>query len=171
MSETFLEPELLDKLYQALEAETEQHQKTVDLLQRKKAVLVTRKPKDLIPIDRELMSISRKSRQLESECREIMAKLGHPDGRLENLIARLDAENVRRFRDVRMRLSRAVQDMGRLNQESRSLLDLSLNWIQETVEIITAAISPEAASYDAQGGKAKNGETPAPIQSTVNHSV
>lgn len=174
MTQTPFDSAQLNQLHQLLESEIEQYQQAVEALRRKKAALVTRKPQALLPVDRELMAISRKSKQLEEQRQSIMTELGHPDGRLEKLIEQMNLvnpENVSQFQDVRQRLLRTIEDVGQLNQESRGLLDLSLRWIQETVDIITAAISPEGASYNAQGGKQKGQNHQPPIQSTISHSA
>lgn len=162
----------IDQLHQILELEVEQYQQAVNALQRKKAALVSRKPQNLIPVDRELMAINRKGKQLEQQRQSLMTALGQPDGRLEKMIAQMDPANANRFQNTRQRLLRTIEDVKHLNGESRSLLTLSLHWIQETVDIITAAISPEGASYNAQGEKRKGSENPPPIiQSTISHSV
>jgi chromosome segregation ATPase len=173
-SQSPLNPALLERLWQTLELETEQYRQAVDALQRKKNALVSRKPQTLLPIDRELMAISRKAAQIGQERQCLMNELGHSEGRLEALIEQVrqyHPEAVGKIRDARQRLLGVIEEMGRLNQESRSLLDLSLKWIQETVDLITSAISPEAACYNAQGGKKKASGAPPPIQSTVNHSA
>lgn len=174
MTQTALDTHLLDRLHDTLKQEIAQYHQAVDALQRKKSALVSRKPQQLIPVDRELMAILRKSGQLEAQRQELMTALGHPDGRLEALMERMNQacpNEVSRFQDVRQRLLRTIEDVGELNRESRSLLDLSLNWVQETVELIAAAVSPEGASYDAHGGKKKGKNKQPPIQSTINHSA
>lgn len=163
--------EQLNHLHDLLEAEIDQYRQAVDTLQQKKEALVSGKPQGLIPLDRRLLVISRKTAQMEKQRREAMTALGYPDGRLEQLMANLDQESARRFRQTRDRLLRTAEDMNRLNRESKSLLDLSIAWIQETVDIITAAISPEAACYDAQGNKPGSNTDQTPPQSTVNRSA
>jgi hypothetical protein len=64
--------------------------------------------------------------------------------------------------------------MHRLNQDTSELLNLSIQWIRETVEVIANAITPEGSSYTAHGNKAQAqnpGATIAPVQSTIIRSA
>lgn len=171
MSQVNLDSTQLDQLHELLEAQIAQYQLAVNTLQQKKEALVSGKPQSLLQIDRQLLTISRKTAQMEKQREEKMLALGYPNGRLEYLITQMDRNSAKRFQNTRTRLLCTAEDVNRLNRESRGLLDLSLAWIQETVEIITAAISPEGASYTAQGSKPGQSTEQAPIQSTVNHSA
>lgn len=164
--------EQFEPLYRLLETELAQSQLAVDALQRKKMALVASKPQTLLQVDRELQAIARKTRQLEKERQHLMAELGYPKARLETVIETMPSQLGKRFRILREQLLRSIQDAGQLNRESQNLLNLSLAWIQETVEIIANAITPECVSYNAQGGKGKKGNLLAPpVQSTINHSA
>jgi hypothetical protein len=64
--------------------------------------------------------------------------------------------------------------MRQLNQDVSELLALSIRWINDTVELIAAAITPEGSSYTAHGNKAHAthpGASMAPVQSTIIRSA
>jgi hypothetical protein len=163
----------LDALHGVLEEEIRQYEAAVQVLTRKKEVLVSGKPQSLGQIDRELLALSQKAGQLEKQRQLIMQSTGCADLTLEKLMLQMEPGDVRIFSVTRERLRRVMQDAARLNQESRDLLDLALHWIQDTVELIADALTPDATSYDAQGSKvrragaAPSGET----QSTITHSA
>lgn len=166
-------PDTLNRLQALLEEEIGHYRLAAEKLAVKREILVTNQPQKLLGIDQELLALSRKAAQYEKQRTQLMHELGAPNTRLEVLIHQLEPQYAGQFLRTRDRLIRAVADMERLNQENRDLLSLSLKWIQETVEIIGNVLVPEAASYDAQGGKHKTRKTNAsdPIQSTVNHSA
>ncbi len=163
----------LDALHGILEEETRQYELVAEKLTRKKESLVANKPQLLTQVDQELITLTQKATSLGKQRTALMRELGYAELTLEKMIQTLDPIYASRFIHVRNRLMRAAQDVERLNRDTRDLLDIALNWIQETVEIIANALTPEASSYNAKGGKAKNGsDAPAvPIQSTINHSV
>jgi hypothetical protein len=100
--------------------------------------------------------------------------MGYAQCPLSQFIAQLNPVQKAPLNRCRERLLRAIQDVDRLNRDTRDLLDLSLNWIRDTVEVIVNAITPEGASYTAQGSKT-NAHNPAaaiaPVQSTVIRSA
>ncbi|HEY9686477.1 MAG TPA: flagellar export chaperone FlgN [Coleofasciculaceae cyanobacterium] len=163
----------LDALHGVLEEEIRQYEAAVQVLTRKKEMLVSGKPQALGQIDRELLALGQKAGQLEKQRQLIMQSMGCTELTLEKLMLHMEPGDVRIFSVTRERLLRAMQDSARLNQESRDLLDLALRWIRDTVELIADALTPDATSYDAQGGKvrragaAPSGET----QSTITHSA
>jgi flagellar biosynthesis/type III secretory pathway chaperone len=168
------EPQHLDALSGILEEQIRQYESVLQTLARKRDILVTGQAQDLQTIDRELVSVSHKVAQLEKNRQQLQTTMGCPDWKLEKIIRHLPSPVSRHFSETRHRLLRALKDTERMNRENNDLLTLSMQWIQETLEIIAAAVTPEGASYTAQGNKHRpqnSPATPAPIQSTVNHSA
>ncbi len=166
--------EQLNMLHGILAEEICQYEAVSERLTRKSQVLAANKPKQLAQIDRELLALSRKATQLEQERQRTMTQIGCPNWSLTELIAHLPPKQASRFTQSRERLRQAVQNTADLNRDNRDLLDLSLRWIQETVEIIANALAPEGASYTAQGGKNSTHNTSqaaSPLQSTISHSA
>lgn len=172
---TTTQPPTLDALHQVLHDELQQAERTREALRRKQEALLTNQPKTLPDIDRELLALARKAKQLEGQRFELMRGLGHPDQTLEQLIQHLPPPESRRFTQMRDQLRRALLDVAHLNQENRTLLDLSIRWVRETVELIANALTPEGASYTAQGAKNRpdgSGAAPSSLaQSTINHQA
>ena len=156
-------------MYDVLTLETGQYEQAVDVLRCKNMALAVGKPQDLIPIDRELMQIAHRSRQLERQRVSLMAGRGDSSVSLRDLIARMDPVNAARFETLRVRLLSAAHNVAQLNRDGESLLALSLGWIRETVALFVA--SPEGSAYNHHGGKGADSGTCAPGQSTVSHSV
>ncbi len=165
----------LVSLLNTLDEETAQYEAVVQKLREKQDILIAGKPKLLGRIDQELMAISRKAAQTEQKRMTLMAALGHPNHTLSQLIETLEPKAASEFSRSRDQLMRAALDARQQNQDTQDLLNLSLQWIQDTVELIANVLTPEAASYTAQGNKAggkhKGQSTPAALQSTVNHSA
>ncbi|WP_373533002.1 flagellar protein FlgN [Vampirovibrio sp.] len=167
-------PEQLTRLLQLLEHETRQLEAAKEQLNLKRHVLVSGQPQGLVPIDRELMTLSKKVGEIAREREVLTRQMGWEQHTLKSLIPTMPAQFVPRFTTTRDRLHRTAMDVQRLNQENRDLLNLSLKWVQDTVEVIATALNPEGASYTAQGGKKlKQGPThdQATGQSTVIRSA
>ena len=165
----------LATLLTVLDEETTQYETVVQKLREKQDILIANKPKLLGRIDQELMALSRKAAQTEGKRRTLMSELGYPNHTLSQLIETLEPKAATIFSRSRDRLMRAALDARQQNGDTQDLLNLSLQWIQDTVELIASVLSPEAASYTAQGNKAggknKGQGTPPTLQSTVNHSA
>lgn len=164
----------LEMLQHVLEEEIHQYEAIIEKLNCKQAVLVEGKPQTLNQIDQELMALSRNALKLEKQRLSLMARMGYPKCSLSAFIAQLQPDQAAALNRRRERLLRAVNDMHRLNQDTSDLLDLSIQWIQETVELIAGALAPEGSSYTAHGNKphAQNpGTGTAPGQSTIIRSA
>ena len=161
-------------LLNLLEEETRQYEAASKKLLEKQDILITGKPKKLPKLDQELTAISHKTKQLEKQRLAIMAELGKPNHTLSQLIETLEPKAAAAFIPCRDRLLHAAQDAKRKNQDTRDLLQLSLQWIQDTVELIAKVLTPEASSYSAKGNKAGTKHHQASTQltqSTINHSA
>lgn len=146
-------PEQLTTLLHLLESETRQLEAAREQLNLKRQVLVSGQPQGLVPIDRELMALSKKASEIYREREALTQQMGWGQQTLKSRIPNMPAQFVPRFTHTRDRLYRTAMDVQRLNQESQDLLNLSLKWVQDTIEVIAGALSPEGASYTAQGGK------------------
>lgn len=159
------------ELYEQLRQEAEQQEALAERLAQKNELLVAGQVEALLKLDRELMAEGRKARVLAGRRQELMARMGCPDAPLSRLISRLDGEASARFSGMRDRLRLAVRTVEQRNQDNRDLLALSLNWLQETVNIIANAVAPEGACYTAQGGLPVSDPPNAPVHSTMSRSV
>ena len=166
--------ECLDILHGILEDEIRQYTAAADKMIRKNEMLAAGQPQGLGKLDRELLTLSQKAAQLEKDRRALMTRMGHDGQTLSDLIPTLPQQEIPRFTDCRERLISAIKTADSLNRDNRDLLTISLQWLQDTIEIIANAITPEAASYTAQGTKntAQPAANPATLpQSTINHSA
>jgi len=160
-------------LLNLLEDETRQYEAVTSKLQDKQEILIANQPKKLHRVDQELTVISQKTKNLEKQRLELLKDLGYPNHTLSQFIEQLEPTAASTFIPCQNRLIRAAEDVRRMNQDTRDLLQLSLQWIQDTVELIASVITPEAASYTAQGGKTgqKQSVQSSALQSTINHSA
>lgn len=168
------QPEQLSALLSLLENETRQMEATRDQLNIKRQILVAGKPKELVAIDRQLMALSKKATELAKEREALTRQMGCPQETLKSMIPRMPAQFIPRFTTARDKLHRTAMDVRQLNRENRELLNLSLKWVQDTVEVIASALNPEGASYTPQGNKTT--KQPAannlkPGQSTIIHDA
>ena len=164
-------------LIRLLEEETRQYEHLRHKLYEKQNILIAGKPGKLTAIDRELTSVGQKAKTLEKQRLELMNKLGQPENTLSQFIHKLESHQPKAAADLRRcreRLLSTVHDTQRANRDTQDLLNLSLQWIHDTVELIASVLTPEAASYTAKGQKLAQSKSPGtsiPAQSTVNHSA
>lgn len=173
-STSLKDPEQLNTLLDLLENETRQLESAREQLNAKQQILVSGKHQQLAAVDRTLMAISKKAQELAKERVELTQRMGCSQQTLKALIPQMPAHYIPRFTSARDHLQRAALDVERLNRENRDLLTLSLQWVQDTVTVIAAALNPESASYTAAGTrKTKQGPTDdqMPVQSTVIRSA
>ena len=100
--------------------------------------------------------------------------MGHPDKTLTQLIAGMPKQDASRLLPLRDNLKRVLGDIQEENKQTKSLLDLSIRWVAQTVEVIAEALTPEGASYNRRGGRSKSSEdsaNPINIHSTVIHDA
>lgn len=168
------QPETLSALLAVLEQETRQLEATCDQLNIKRQILVAGKPDELLAIDRELLTLGKKATELAREREQLTLTLGCQQETLKSMITRMPAQFVPRFMMTRNQLQRAALDMTRLNREVQDLLNLSLKWVQDTVDVIASAMNPEGSSYTPKGSKTNRQATPhhpTPSQSTIIHDA
>jgi hypothetical protein len=103
----------------------------------------------------------------------LLIHMGHKDKSLKDFIECLDVNNAQPFIEARQRLVRVVENVRELNTESRSLLELSVKWIEDSVSLIAQLLMPEASSYSPVMDKKQNKQQQeaAIIHSTVDHSA
>jgi len=161
--------DIYNRLYHILEDESEQYRHSVSLLEQKKTALVHRDMNTLHSVDQALLTLVHRVRQLEKARTGLIQELCSEMPRLELLIQTMPPEESSRFTLIRQRLLRYMNDAGALNKENKSLLDLSIHWIQETVAILAAALNPSASSYGARSARKPNGDMPP--SSTISRAV
>ena len=170
---TYPSQDQLNTLHATLKEEAAQYELAANKLVEKKCILLSNDPAGLPRLDQELLLLAQKTRQLERSRIEQMRDLGHGDLSLRQFIGTLDPRRGKPFLDARTRLLKAVDEVSTLNRHNKELIQLSMQWIQDSVEVIAGLITPEGASYNAQGNKSRQpGQVhePAP-QSTVIHDA
>jgi hypothetical protein len=168
---SILEPEPLSEALEALcrllDEMAGRYETARRTLIRKRDLLISRQAEtlkngELQATDRELLAVSRQVARLDQERRQLQVRMGCPDWTLGTLIEALRngipaaspewtqaaAQNLARTRE---RLETVLRETDRLTREVRGLLELSLGWIRETVDILTAAATPDGTGYTAQG--------------------
>ncbi len=146
----------LDQLRALLEKETETYSKVEDALKEKKTILVEGKYKDLPTLDQRLIALGQKSTHLETARLELMQTMGYENHTLASFIDRLHPTQIKPMLDARKNLLRVVGDVQTLNQQTKNLLDMSIQWVEDTVGVIADAVAPEQATYSAQGQRKSN---------------
>lgn len=163
-----LDANRLKELETLLARETETYVLVAGSMRRKKELLVAGHYHDLPKLDQELAMLGQKSAYLEARRLALMESMGHTDTTLKQFIGHLDPCQAKPFMDARQKLLRVVNEVRDLNRNNRKLLNLSIQWVQDTVEVIAQAVSPETASYDAKGKRSANPDKSGlPVQSTV----
>lgn len=131
-----------------------------DRIQQKRKVLIEGDVHQLAGIDQELATLGQQVTRLEQERLELLTRMGYADKPLSEVIARLPVEEASHLRELRIRLRARIDNVRTANDQARSLLDLSIKWIEDTVEVIAKAVMPEATSYGQQNGKCQPGKGP-----------
>ncbi len=145
-----------------------------DRIHQKRRVLIEGDVHRLAGIDQELATLAQQVTRLEQERMGLLTRMGYADQPLSEVISRLPVEEAAHLRDLRTRLRARIDNIRTANDQARSLLDLSIKWIEDTVEIIAKVVMPEAASYGNQNGKCQPGKAPdggSIISSTVQHNA
>ena len=104
----------------------------------------------------------------------LLVHMGQENKTLKEFIDCLDPSNMKPFHEARQRLTRAVENIRDLNRQNHNLLDLSLKWIEGSVQMIAQLLSPEGASYGAKGEKKARmaqGEQGLTPRSTIEHQA
>jgi flagellar biosynthesis/type III secretory pathway chaperone len=167
-AETQINPSQLNALRDLLAQETETYALVADCMKQKKDLLVTGRYHDLPRVDQELIALGQKSTHLEAQRIDLMSSMGYSNITLNQFTGYLSPNQAKPFLDARQKLLRVVEEVRELNKHNRKLLNLSIQWVQDTVETIAKAVAPETASYNAQGKRGSSNDKPAlPIQSTV----
>jgi|GEM_PF-2821931 len=128
-------------------------------------------------VDRTLLTLNQRARQLEQERCKLHRSMGCENMSLNELIAALpNGFNglARKLRTLQQNLQVALREGKNLNDEIKGLLELSLGWVRETIDIVATAVAPEGSSYGAFASKpgARADAPPRPgLNSTVNHSA
>lgn len=162
-------PEKIQELKALLEKETQTYQDMAKTMMDKKTLLIKGQYKQLGTVDQELASLGNQSVQIEARRMELMSDMGQEDKTLEELIKVMPPQQAQHFIPLRKRLIHVVRDVQDINKQNSRLLELSIKWIEDTVETIAKAVTPQAATYDAKGlqTRKKGSINAMPTQSTI----
>jgi predicted anti-sigma-YlaC factor YlaD len=170
----------VETLYSLMDSLAQCYESHRQILLRKREILVKAmaakdRMTELQATDRTLLSLNQRAGQLDRERRRLQTSMGCGDWTLTQVIVALQdgfTPMARKLTALRDRLQVAMQESGRLNVEIKGLLELSLGWIRETVELISSACTPEGASYSAPGiRRAEETAPPMGLRSTISHSA
>lgn len=125
---------------------------TVDnLMQKKRLILVKGNAYELSNIDQKLTTLAQKGSQLEERRIKLLKEMGYHNLSLKEVIQKLSVQQAKTLNPIREQLKRSIQRVQSSNNQTKGLLQLSLNWVADTVELIAKAIAPESASYEQNG--------------------
>jgi hypothetical protein len=171
----------LDAFHAALDSLVLCYESHKQSLLRKREVLIKslaskESMTELQATDRALLSLNQRAKQIDRNRHRIQIEMGCGDFNLSQLIDTIQDSfraMARKLSILRDRLQCALRESSQLNSEIKELLELSLGWVRETVEIITTAYSPEGSSYGVYATKPTKQESSPPtgLRSTVSHSV
>ena len=165
----------LNTLEKLLAEQLETYRMVARKLYEKKDVLVEGRYTDLSHLDQELIVLGQKTAHLEQARMELMMQMGHADKTLTQLIKDFHgSDDARRLLPLRDDLRHVLGEIDSANHQTKSLLDLSIQWVAQTVEVIARAITPEGAAYNRQGGSSRirqDSTNPISTHSTVIHDA
>jgi hypothetical protein len=77
------------------------------------------------------------------------------------------------LRTLQQNLQASLREGKNLNDEIKSLIELSLGWVKETIGIVSGAVALEGSSYGAFATKPDRADMPprSGLHSTVSHSA
>lgn len=166
--------EQLSTLETLLTEQLESYRMVAGKLHEKKDSLVKGDYASLPNLDQELVILGQKTAQLEQLRMELMMQMGHPDKTLTQLIEGLSQTEANRLKPLRDNLKQVLSQIQYENEHTQSLLDLSIQWIAKTVEVIAEALTPEGASYNRKGSRFKSSTdnaNPINTHSTIIHDA
>lgn len=159
-----LKDQQLKDLEDILARQTLTYQRVAEAMDQKRRILVSGQFNHLLTVDQQLGQLAQETLNLENQRLSVMTQAGIENATLGGLITEIRAKQIQteseypvtRLEDARRQLNQVIQDVQALNVNNQKLLNLSLHWVEDTVRVVTNAVRPEGASYDAQGTKIKN---------------
>ncbi len=132
---------------------------------QKQHILIEGDPNKLASVDQTLAILGQRLTQLENQRIELLEAMGHQDKTLNEVLQTLPQHQTKTLRESRSHLIRSIKNIKIENDKTRSLLNLSIRWVEETVELIANALVPEAGTYNATGVKSNRtiNETTGPL--------
>jgi FlgN protein len=167
---------VIDSLHQCYVAHKQALVKKRDILTQSGMPAIERLTA-LQAVDRSLLTLSQRARQLEQERINIQRGMGCEALTLTQLIAVIPPGMngiSRKLQALQQKLMVALKEGKNLNNEIKSLLELSIDWVRDTIDIFSKAAAPEGASYGAFATKPNRSEgaTVRPgLNSTISHSA
>ncbi len=143
----------LTMLQGLLDKQADVYSKVEEQMIEKQMVLIEGDPEKLSNVDQGLMGLSQQLTRLEDERIELLITMGYGDKSLKEVIQELPPKRSGNLRTIRNRLLKLIQNVQVENDKTQALLNLSIQWVEGTVELIANALVPEAGSYNAQGSK------------------
>lgn len=161
----------LELLKSILDQEIESYGEVEQKMAEKNQVLIRGNASELSRLDRELIALNQRTIELEKQRIALMMNMGKPNHSLQDFINSLEIHKAAPLIEARQRLHRVIDNVRDLNSQNKRLLEISLKWIETSVEAIAQMLTPQGASYDGKGDK-NNRKTSTNLgQSTINHSA
>ncbi|MBY0402758.1 MAG: flagellar protein FlgN, partial [Cyanobacteria bacterium] len=145
-----------------------------EIMVRKKEAIVHGDIETLSRVDQELVRLYQQNSELEHQRLSLMIQMGYQHKTLNEFIGCLEGNHAQIFKESRIKLNRVLENVKDLNQQNQGLLQLSLKWIENSVETIARLLTPETVAYSSKGDKHglfSKGENTTITQSTIEHSA
>jgi len=121
------------------------------MIEQKRQVLVKGNAYELANIDQKLMVLAQDVERLEKQRQALLKEMGFEGYTLKEVIDRLSSPEAQTLRPLREQLKKAVERVQVTNQHTQGLLQMSINWVADTVNMIAKAIAPEITAYNPEG--------------------
>lgn len=161
----------LELLKRILDQEIESYGQVEQKMAEKNQVLIRGNASELSRLDRELIALNQRTIELEKQRISLMMNMGKQNYSLQEFINSLDIHKAAPLIEARQRLNRVIGNVRDLNSQNKRLLEISLKWIETSVETIAQMLTPQGASYDGKGDKSHRKSATNLGQSTINHSA
>lgn len=164
----------LEKLKALLDQEIMSYTQVEERLVEKNDCIIQGNTAGLEKADQAINALNHRLQELERNRLNLMIEMGQEKQSLKELINCIDDERAKPLNTARENLCTVVDSVQDLNQTSQSLLDLSLKWVDSSVDMITKLLMPETTAYTATGAKSTARQLPEQvniIRSTVEHEA
>lgn len=159
-------PESLEDLHQLLEEEIECYGDLEQHLLEKRDLVISGALDPLAHLDQKLLALNKRAQQLEEKRKILLSGMNRQGQTLQQVIQGIPVERRKPLSDSRERLARVVRHVAELNRRNNDLLQLSIQWVNATVETMANLLVPEGAAYTAQGNRKSMLSAPTPGQTS-----
>lgn len=137
----------LQPLTALLEQQVSLQQQADALLKSLKRALISGDTEAIMAINKELLALGNTIKQSEQDRQRFLHDKGYTQSRLKDLLPALPNTDRQHIASLRNRLKTTIENVQREKAETDSLIQQSMDWVNQTVKAIAHQLQPEAQTH------------------------